>query len=53
MEENVRAALWTAQSGGIYNTYCPVARDLWQPLSLGYALGLGLVYCHKSLATRQ
>ena len=42
------------QSDGIYNTYSTVARDLRQrkpPLSSGYALGLGLVYCHhKSLA---
>ena len=39
-----------SQSGGIFST---VARDLWQhKLSLfsGYALGLGSVYCHKSLA---
>ena len=43
------------QSDGIYNTYSLVARDLWQHkplLSSGYALGLGSVYCHKSLATR-
>ena len=42
-----------SQSGGIYNSYSTVARDLWQrkpPLSSGYALGLGSVYCHKSLA---
>ena len=33
-----------SQSGGIYNSYSTVARDLWQrkpPLSSGYALGLG------------
>ena len=42
------------QSDGIYNSYSTVARDLWQrkpPLSSGYALGLGSVYCHKSQAT--
>ena len=42
-----------SQSDGIYNSYSTVARDLWQhkpPLSSGYALGLGSVYCHKSLA---
>ena len=42
-----------SQSGGIYNSYSTVARDLWRrkpPLSSGYALGLGSVYCHKSLA---
>ena len=41
------------QSNGIYNSYSTVARDLWQrkpPLSSGCALGLGSVYCHKSLA---
>ena len=41
------------KSGGIYNSDSTVARDLWQrkpPLSLGFALGLGSVYCHKSLA---
>ena len=41
------------QSGGIYNSDSTVARDLWQrkpPLSSGFALGLGSVYCHKSLA---
>ena len=41
------------QSDGIYNSYSTVARDLWQrkpPLSSGCALGLGSVYCHKSLA---
>ena len=41
------------QSGGIYSSDSMVARDLWQrkaPLSLGFALGLGSVYCHKSLA---
>ena len=41
------------QSGGIYNIDSTVARDLWQrkpPLSSGFALGLGSVYCHKSLA---
>ena len=51
-EENARAAL--DQSGGIYNTYCTVARDLRQrklPLSSGYALGFGSVYRHKSRAT--
>ena len=42
-----------SQSGGIYNSYSMVARDLWQrkpPLSSGYALGLRSIYCHKSLA---
>ena len=41
------------QSDGIYNNYSTVARNLWQrklPLSSGFALGLGLVYCHKFLA---
>ena len=41
------------QSDGIYNSYSTVARDLWQrkpPLSSGCVLGLGSVYCHKSLA---
>ena len=41
------------QSGGIYNSDSTVARDLRQrklPLSSGFALGLGSVYCHKSLA---
>ena len=41
------------QPDGIYNSYSTVARDLWQrkpPLSSGCALGLGSVYCHKSLA---
>ena len=41
------------QSGGICNSDSTVARDLWQrkpPLSLGFALRLGSVYCHKSLA---
>ena len=35
------------------NSYSTVARDLWQrklPLSSGFALRLGSVYCHKSLA---
>ena len=43
----------TDQSGGIYNSDSMVVRDLWQhkqPLSSGFALGLGSVYCHKSLA---
>ena len=42
-----------SQSGGIYNSYSTVAKDLWQrkpPLSSGCALGLGSVYCHNSLA---
>ena len=41
------------QSGGVYNSDSTVARDLWQgklPLSLGFALRLGSVYSHKSLA---
>ena len=47
--KHVRRAM--DQSGGIYNTYFPVARDSWQrkpPLSSGYALWLGSVYCHCS-----
>ena len=38
---------------GFTTVIAQVARDLWQckpTLSLGYALGFGLVYCHKSLA---
>ena len=41
------------QSGGIYNSDSTVARDLWQhklPLSSGFTLRLGSVYCHESLA---
>ena len=49
---SARAAPWTNQMGYII-VIARVARDLWQrkpPLSSGYALGLGSVYCHKSLA---
>ena len=55
MDWKTRSARRTVdQLDGIYyNSYSTVARDLRQrkqPLSLGFDLGLGSVYCHKSLA---
>ena len=55
MEENAHAVLWTNQMGYI-TLIAQLPGILWQrkpPLSLGYALGLGSVYCHKFRTTGQ
>ena len=55
MEENAHAVLWTNRVG--YITLIAQLPGIYmygkRPLSLGYALGLGSVYCHKSRATGQ